>query len=171
MTHFNYFGVSGPLGRPQFHKAFLGARACVQVRQIQEKAALCVCVVKPTKESKDISWCSWDITCRDFLCVGICTFPGGKPPNTRSQQKTLTHTHQRVIKQTLKANTDQMEEKGRPFYLWSGLFCLQLVFVAYEKFAWSFLLTVEIQFGLVCLQWKIGVVFLTYGVPLSRNCI
>ena len=30
----------------------------------------------------------------------------------------------------------------------------RLVFVAYGQLAWSFLLTVEIRFGLLCLRWK-----------------
>ena len=55
------------------------------------------------------------------------------------------------------------------FYLRVSLLYLRLVFVAYGQLAWSFLLTVEIRFGLFCLRWKIGLVFLTYGFPLSGN--
>ena len=44
-------------------------------------------------------------------------------------------------------------------------FYLRLVFVASGKLAWSFLLTVEVWFGLVCLGWRIGLVLLTYGSP------
>ena len=40
------------------------------------------------------------------------------------------------------------------FYLRLILFYLRLVFVAYGQLAWSFLLTVEIRFGLLCLRWK-----------------
>ena len=47
------------------------------------------------------------------------------------------------------------------FHLKLGIFYLRLVFVAYGQLAWSSLLTVEIRFGLVCLRWKIGLVFLT----------
>ena len=48
-----------------------------------------------------------------------------------------------------------------------GLFDLQSVvfFVVYGKLAWSFLFLVEIQFGLLCLRWKIGLVFFAYGSP------
>ena len=31
---------------------------------------------------------------------------------------------------------------------------------------WSFLLTVEIRFGLFCLRWKFGLVFFAYGGKL-----
>ena len=40
------------------------------------------------------------------------------------------------------------------FYLRPSLFYLRLVFVAYGQLDWSFLLTVEIRFGLFCLRWK-----------------
>ena len=40
------------------------------------------------------------------------------------------------------------------FYLRLSLFYLRLVFVAYGQLAWSFLLTVEIRFGLLSLRWK-----------------
>ena len=46
-----------------------------------------------------------------------------------------------------------------------GLLYLRLVFVAYGKLAWSFLLAVELQFGHFCLGWKIRLVFFTYGPP------
>ena len=57
-------------------------------------------------------------------------------------------------------------------YLRLGLFCLRLVFVAYGNLVWSFLLTVEIWFGLLCLRWKICLVFFTYRPPPpSKNWI
>ena len=62
----------------------------------------------------------------------------------------------------------QQSRKGRSFYLWLGLFYLRLVFVAHGNWAWSFLLTFEIQFGLVCLRWKICLIFLL-AVPLVRK--
>ena len=49
------------------------------------------------------------------------------------------------------------------FYLRVIFFYVRLVFVAYGQLAWSLLLTVEIRFGLLCLRWKIGLVFFTYG--------
>ena len=55
------------------------------------------------------------------------------------------------------------------FYLRVSLFYLRLVFVTYGQLAWSFLLMVEIRFGLFCLRWKIGLVFFTYGSPRSGN--
>ena len=55
------------------------------------------------------------------------------------------------------------------FYLRVSLFYLRLVFVAYGQLAWSFLLTVEIWFGLFRLRWKIGLVFFTYGSHRSGN--
>ena len=57
------------------------------------------------------------------------------------------------------------------FYLWLGLLYLRLVLVTYGRLAWSFLLTVDIRFGLFCLQWKIGVVFLTYSSPPSGHWV
>ena len=63
-----------------------------------------------------------------------------------------------------------MKNKGVGlFYLRVSLFCLRLVFVAYGQLAWSFLLTVEIWFGLFCLRWKIGLVFFTYGGKSVRK--
>ena len=59
---------------------------------------------------------------------------------------------------------------GRCFYLWLGLVVSRLVFVAYGKLAWSYLLTAEIQFGLFCLRSKIGLFFFTYS-SASRNLI
>ena len=44
-----------------------------------------------------------------------------------------------------------------------GLFYLRLVFVAYGKFVWSFLLTVEIGLVFVVYGEKVGLVFFTYG--------
>ena len=46
-----------------------------------------------------------------------------------------------------------------------GHFYLRLVFAAYGKLDWSFLLTIEIRVGLFGLRWKIGLVFLAYGSP------
>ena len=43
---------------------------------------------------------------------------------------------------------------GRSFLLTGKSFYSRLVFVAYGQLAWSFLLTVEIRFGLLCLRWK-----------------
>ena len=55
--------------------------------------------------------------------------------------------------------------KGRSFLLTAGFFYLQLVFVASGQLAWSFLITVEIRFGLSCLRSKVGLVFFTCGLP------
>ena len=52
------------------------------------------------------------------------------------------------------------------FHLRSGLSYFRLVLVADENLAWSFLLTVELWFGLLSIQWKIGLVFFTYGFGL-----
>ena len=57
------------------------------------------------------------------------------------------------------------EKRVGVFYLQLGLFCLQLVFVAYGNLVWSFLLAVEIWFGLFCLRLKIGLVFFAYRSP------
>ena len=53
-----------------------------------------------------------------------------------------------------------------------GLFYLRLVLFAYSwsllltvNPVWSFLLAVELRFGLFCLQWRIGLIFFTYGSP------
>ena len=54
-------------------------------------------------------------------------------------------------------------------YLRLHLCHLRLVFVAYGQLSWSFLLRVEIRFGLFCLRWKIGLVFFTYGSPPVRK--
>ena len=40
-----------------------------------------------------------------------------------------------------------------------------MVLVACCKLAWSFLLVVEIWFGLSCLRWKLGVVISAYASP------
>ena len=62
-------------------------------------------------------------------------------------------------------------------YFWCVVFLLVvrfllltvlLVFVSYGRLVWSLLLTVEIQFGLSCLRWKIGLVFYLQ-VPPSGN--
>ena len=37
--------------------------------------------------------------------------------------------------------------------------------VAYDKLVWSFFLTAEIQCGLLCLWWQIGLVFFTCSSP------
>ena len=55
------------------------------------------------------------------------------------------------------------------FYLWSGFFTYGLVFVAYGKLAWSFLLTVEIRFGLSCLRWKFAFDFYFWFTPPIRK--
>ena len=62
------------------------------------------------------------------------------------------------------------------FHLWLGMFCLQFVFLAYGKLAWSFLL----EFGLVFAAYggksfwsylrfppvrKLDLVFFVYGSP------
>ena len=54
---------------------------------------------------------------------------------------------------------------GRSSYLRVSLFYLRLVFVAYGHLAWSFLLTVDLRFGLFCSRWKLGFVFFAYGFP------
>ena len=47
-----------------------------------------------------------------------------------------------------------------------------VVFFAYGwNSVWSFLLTVEIWFGLFCLRWRIGLVFFTYGSPCLENWV
>ena len=56
-------------------------------------------------------------------------------------------------------------EMGWFFYLRSGLHCSWLVFVSYDKLAWSFLLTVEVRFGLWCLRWKSSLLFFAYSSP------
>ena len=56
-----------------------------------------------------------------------------------------------------------------PFYLRVSLSYLRLVFVAYGQLAWSFLLMVEIRFGLLCLRWKSVWSFLLAVPPLSGN--
>ena len=43
------------------------------------------------------------------------------------------------------------------------MFYLRLIFVAYGKVAWSFLVMVEMWFGLSCLWWKVSLVFFAYG--------
>ena len=58
-----------------------------------------------------------------------------------------------------------MKKRVGLFYFPLGVFHLRLVFVACGQLAWSFLLTVEIRFGLFCLRWKIGLVFSIYGSP------
>ena len=54
------------------------------------------------------------------------------------------------------------------FYLRVSLFYLRLVFVAYGQLAWSFLLTVEIRFGLLCLRSKSVWSFLLTVPPLPE---
>ena len=57
---------------------------------------------------------------------------------------------------------------GRSFLLTVGLFVVRFVFVTYGQLAWSFLLMVEVWFGLLCLRWKIGSVLLrTVNPPPS----
>ena len=56
-------------------------------------------------------------------------------------------------------------------FLRLGLFYLRFVFVAYGNLVWSFLLAVEILFGLFCLRWRLGVVFLLTLPPPSGNWI
>ena len=49
-----------------------------------------------------------------------------------------------------------------------SLFYSWLVVVAYGQLAWSFLLTVE-RFGLFCLRWKVGLVFLLTIPPVRKS--
>ena len=58
--------------------------------------------------------------------------------------------------------------KGRSFLLMVRYFFLRLVFVAYGKLAWSFLLPVEIRFGLFCLRWKVVWPFLLTFPPVRK---
>ena len=51
---------------------------------------------------------------------------------------------------------------GRSFLLTVRPFYLRMVFVAYGKLVWSFLLTVV---GLFDLRWRIGLVFFACGSP------
>ena len=52
-----------------------------------------------------------------------------------------------------------------------GLFCSPLVFVAYGKLVWSFLLMAEIRFLSFLLRWKIGLVFFCLQFPPSGNSV
>ena len=54
---------------------------------------------------------------------------------------------------------------GRAFLLAVSFFAYgwSLLLTVYS--VWSFLLTIEIGFGLFCLRWKIGLVFSAYGFP------
>ena len=75
--------------------------------------------------------------------------------------------------------TPKMLKKGGSFYLQLGIFYLQLVLATYGQLAWSFLLTVEIWFGLSAYGgksvWsflhtvppvrKLGLVIFPYGSP------
>ena len=54
----------------------------------------------------------------------------------------------------------QPQKKGGSFLL-TARSLLLTVGLCYLR--WSFLLTVEIRFGLFCLRWKIGLVFFAYG--------
>ena len=51
------------------------------------------------------------------------------------------------------------------YYLRLGLFYLHLIYVACRKLAWYILLIVAVRFGLSCLRWKIGLVFLLTVPP------
>ena len=53
-------------------------------------------------------------------------------------------------------------KKGRSFCLRLGPYYLRLVFAAYGRLVWYFLLTVEIGLVIFCLRWKISLVFFAY---------
>ena len=64
-----------------------------------------------------------------------------------------------------RAGSILIQKMGRSLLLTVLSFCLQLVFVAYGKLAWSSLLTVEVWFGIFGLQRKVGLVFSFSTVP------
>ena len=60
-------------------------------------------------------------------------------------------------------------QSAQTLFLSLGLFLLAVRSLLLMETGLVFLFTVEIQFGLFCLRWKIGLAFLTCGSAPSRN--
>ena len=84
--------------------------------------------------------------------------------NPTSSLQAVSYDYNPHIQESPDPRAPESPQKGGGlFYLRLGLFYLRLVFVTYGGLfcygwnsVWSFLLTVEIRFGLVCLRRKIG---------------